>query len=334
MMYLLLGVGLMLLMGSGELLVRGATGLAARAGISPLIIALTVVALGTSMPELVISISATLQGSPDIAIGNVVGSNIANILLVLGLPAIIYPIVCRSKGLRLNTGIMLATTVLLIIFCAIGPLTRNEGLAFLTLLAAYLAWSAWEARKHTIDSRAHAIRAVELVQDVSEAEQFIKEELKKPAVTSRMVITAFIAIGCIGLPIGAQMVILGGTDLARVLGVPEAVIALSLIALGTSLPELATSLMAAARQRHDLAIGNAIGSNIINILMTLGVTALIKPIPIAENFLRIDLWVMLIAALAIVPTVAARGSITRAKGMVFVLTYAIYMFVIFSLNHL
>jgi cation:H+ antiporter len=149
-----------------------------------------------------------------------------------------------------------------------------------------------------------------------------------------MIITAFIVIGCIGLPIGAQMVILGGTDLARVLGVPEAVIALSLIALGTSLPELATSLMAAARQRHDLAIGNAIGSNIINILMTLGVTALIKPIPIAENFLRIDLWVMLIAALAIVPTVAARGSITRAKGMVFVLTYAIYMFVIFSLNHL
>lgn len=336
MMYLSLAGGLILLLLCGDLLVRGAAGLAARIGISPLVIALTVVALGTSMPELVISVDAALRGSPGIALGNVVGSNIANILLVLGLPTLIYPIACRSQALGLNTGFMLGASLLLIALCFLGPLARGEGLLLVVLLAAYLAWSAWDARRHRIDAREQAAKAAALVRDVTETGQLVEHAVEgiverdvKPAVMSRLVIGVFILVGCVGLPIGAHLVVEGGAGLARVFGVPEAAIALSLIAIGTSLPELSTSLMAAWRRQHDLAIGNAVGSNIVNILAILGVTSLIAPLPVAANFLHVDLWVMLLAALAIVPTVAARGSITRTKGAIFILSYAIYLFTIF-----
>lgn len=337
MTYLSLAAGLLLLLLCGDLLVRGAAGLAARAGVSPLVIALTVVALGTSMPELVISVDAALRGSPDIALGNVVGSNIANILLVLGVPALVYPIACRSQALGLNTGFMLAASGLLIALCFLGPLTRGEGLLLVALLAAYLAWSAWTARRYRIDAREQTAKAEALVRDVKETGRLVEHAVEdivekdvKPAVMSRLVIGVFILVGCIGLPVGAHLVVEGGSELARIFGVPDAVIALSLIAAGTSLPELSTSLMAAWRRQYDLAIGNVVGSNIINILAILGVTSLIAPLPVAANFLHFDLWVMLLAALAIVPTVVARGSITRTRGAIFVLSYAIYLFAIFQ----
>lgn len=325
-MYMSLALGLVLLLVAGDLLVRGAAGLAARAGLSPLIIALTIVAIGTSMPELVISVGAALRGSPDIAIGNVVGSNIANILLVLGLPAIIYPIVCNTAGLRLNTSIMIAATLLLIVFCMLGPLTRVEGVLLAGLLVCYLAWSAFDARKHPEDLEARKERAEELM---DEAEHKL-DATGAPVHMPKKNIFAFILVGCIGLPIGAHLVVEGGTELARLFGVPDAVIALSLIAIGTSLPELATSLMAAFRKRHDLAIGNVIGSNIVNILGILGITALVLPLPVAPNFLSFDLWVMLGAALIIVPVIWKRGTISRGTGAFFVLAYGAYMFAIFN----
>tara|TARA_R110000824_G_scaffold390760_8_gene587772 strand:- start:23935 stop:24930 length:996 start_codon:yes stop_codon:yes gene_type:complete len=324
-MYISLALGLFLLLVAGDLLVRGAAGLAARAGLSPLIIALTVVAIGTSMPELVISVGAALRGSPDIAIGNVVGSNIANILLVLGLPAIIYPITCKTAGLRLNTGIMIAATMLLIAFCFLGPLTRLEGFLLVGLLTGYLAWSAWDARKHPEDLQAQTALAEELMEEADHK----LDEAGHPIHMAKSHIVAFILVGCVGLPIGAHLVVEGGTELARLFGVPDAVIALSLIAVGTSLPELATSLMAAFRKRHDLAIGNVIGSNIVNILGILGITAFILPLPVAPNFLTFDLWVMLGAALIIVPTIWKRGSITRGTGAFFILAYGAYLFAIF-----
>lgn len=336
MTYLSFAGGLVLLMLGGDLLVRGAAGLAARAGVSPLVIALTVVALGTSMPELVISVEAALRGSPDIALGNVVGSNIANILLVLGLPALIHPIACGGQSLGFNTWLMLGASLLLIVLCFLGPLTQGEGLLLVVLLAAYLAWSAREARRHRIEARERASAAAALVREVGETRRLIEHAVEEivekdvtPAAMSRLVIGVFIVVGCIGLPIGAHLVVVGGTGIARAFGVPEAAIALSLIAVGTSLPELSTSLMAAWRRQHDLAIGNVVGSNIINILAILGVTSLIAPLPVAANFLHFDLWVMLLAALAIVPTVRARGSITRGKGAIFVLFYAVYLFTVF-----
>lgn len=324
-MYLSLALGLFLLLLAGDLLVRGAAGLAARAGLSPLIIALTVVAIGTSMPELFISVSAALRGSPDIAIGNVVGSNIANILLVLGLPAIIYPIACQAHGLRINTYFMLTASIVLIVICILGPIARIEGTVLIGLLAAYLLWSAWESRTHPEDTEAQTAKAEKLM---DEADHKLDAE-GRPIHMAKTYIVAFILVGCIGLPIGAHLVVEGGTELARLFNVPDSVIALSLIAVGTSLPELATSVMASIRRRYDMAIGNVIGSNIINILGILGITSLIMPLPIAPNFLQFDLWVMLLAAFFIVPTIWARGSITRLMGAFYVSAYAAYLFAIF-----
>ena len=312
MMYLSLAAGLVVLLLCGDLLVRGAAGLAERAGLSPLIIALTVVALGTSMPELVVSVSAALQGSPDIALGNVVGSNIANILLVLGLPAMLYPIVCSHHALRLNTAFMLAASGLLIAFCLVGPLTRGEGQLLLVALGLYLVWSGWDATRYPADAIEQTVDTITKVEHMP-----------------RLTIAGLIFVGCVGLPIGAHLVVESGTLMARSFGVSDAVIALTLIAVGTSLPELATSLMAAMRQRHDVAIGNVIGSNIINILAILGVTSLIMPLPVAPNFLRLDLWVMLLAAFAIVPTVLTRSTISRGKGALFVTAYVAYVYAIF-----
>ncbi|MDO8288737.1 MAG: calcium/sodium antiporter [Parvibaculum sp.] len=324
-MYLSLAFGLVLLMLAGDLLVRGAAGLAARAGLSPLIIALTVVAIGTSMPELVISVSAALQGSPDIAIGNVVGSNIANILLILGLPALIYPIVCNARGLRRNTVVMLGTSLLLIALCFLGPLAFTEGLILIGLLVAYLFWSAWEAQRHPEDVTAQTKKAEELMEEADHK----LSPAGTPVHMAKSHIIAFILVGCIGLPVGAHLVVEGGTEIARFFGVPDAVIALSLIAIGTSLPELATSLMAAFRHRYDLAIGNVVGSNIVNILGILGINALIMPLPVAANFLHFDLWVMLAAALVIMAIIGTHGTITRSKGVMFITAYGAYLYFIF-----
>ena len=333
MIYLELLGGFVLLVLCGDLLVRGAVGLAARFHVSPLVIALTVVALGTSMPELVISADATLQGSPDIAIGNVVGSNIANILLVLGLPALIYPISCGGRALVSNTWIMVGASVMLIALAFFGEFNRGEGLLLLVMLGIYLAWSQVDARAHRLAARAAAAEARALALEMKEAgkavEQAVEEAIDRDVPSTAMssiVIGAFILVGCAGLPLGAHLVVAGGTGIARAFAVPEAVIALSLIAVGTSLPELATSLMAAWRREHDVAIGNVVGSNIINILAVLGVSAMISPLSIAPNFLRADLWVMLLAALALTPVVIARSSITRWMGAAFVLAYAIYLF--------
>lgn len=332
MMYLSVLGGFVLLMLCGDLLVRGAVALAARFGVPSLVIALTIVAVGTSMPELVISADAALQGSPDIALGNVVGSNIANILLVLGLPALIYPMSCADGSLKRNTMIMLGASVLLIALCLLGPLNRGEGLLLLVLLGIYIAWSLLEVQTHRLEARARAAEARALALEVKETGKAMEAAVEQvivrdvPTVTmSWLVIAALILVGCAGLPVGAHLVVAGGTAIARAFSVPEATIALSLVAIGTSLPELSTSLMAAWRKEHDIAIGNVIGSNIVNILGILGVSSLIAPLPVAATFLHVDLWVMLLAAFAIVPTVMARGSITWWKGAAFVLAYAIYI---------
>lgn len=334
-MYLSALGGFVLLMLCGDLLVRGAVGLAARFGVSSLVIALTVVALGTSMPELVISADAALQGSPDIAIGNVVGSNIANILLVLGLPALVHPISCGGRSLTSNMWIMVGASLLLIALSFFGEFNRGEGLLLVVLLGIYIGWSQVDVRTHRLEARALAAEARAMAIEVKETgkvvEHAVEEMIEKDVPTAAMsslVIAAFLLVGIVGLPLGAHLVVAGGTAIARAFAVPEATIALSMIAVGTSLPELSTSLMAAWRREYDVAIGNVVGSNIVNILGILGVTALIAPLPVAPNFLRVDLWVMLLAALAIVPTVVARGSIVRWKGAVFVVAYAVYLVVI------
>ena len=333
MTYILLVLGFLVLLAAGDLLVRGATALAARYGLSPLLIALTIVALGTSLPELLVSVKAALNGASGMALGNVVGSNIANIWLVLGLPALIYPISCQGRSVPMNALIMIGASFMLVLLCLFGSLGEFDGLILLGLLTAYLLFSGWDARSHRRDGGAKLVdRVHRMVTGVKEVETEIEEtieavtqtELSTPK-TSRRLIWGMILIGVIGLPFGANLIVTSGTDIASHFGVSDAVIGLSLVAVGTSLPELATSIVAAIRKNDDMVVGNVVGSNIMNILAILGVTALISPLPVEREFIYYYLWIMLLAGLSIFPMVMTRGKVSRPAGILFLVLFAGYL---------
>ncbi|MGB0922224.1 MAG: calcium/sodium antiporter [Alphaproteobacteria bacterium] len=309
-MYLAVIGGLVLLLLAGDLLVRGAVALAVRLDISPLIIGLTIVAFGTSAPELMISLEAALGGLPGIAIGNVIGSNIANVLLVLGVPAIIYPICCDQSGIRRNTFMMIGATLVFIAFAFQGTFSFTNGFVMVLMLAGFLAYSAWRAMAQN-DEDADGMEEVEGI----------------PTGTPRMVI--YIVLGLIGLPLGANLLINGASEIAQRFGVSDAVIGLTVVALGTSLPELATTVVAAVRKQTDVAIGNVIGSNLFNILAIMGITAVVTPVPVPDQVLRFDVWIMLATALLILPIALFHKSITRPVGIGFCAAYVAYiMFVL------
>lgn len=311
-MYLAVVGGLVLLLLAGDLLVRGAVALAVRMGISPLIIGLTVVAFGTSAPELMISVEAALGGLPGIAIGNVVGSNIANVLLVLGIPAIIYPICCDQSGLRRNVLMMVGATIIFIAFAFQGAYNFTNGFVMVLLLAGFLAYSGWRAMAQ------------------EDAEETSLEEVEGiPSGKPRMII--YIVLGLIGLPLGANLLISGASDIAHAFGVSDAVIGLTVVAIGTSLPELATTVVAAMRKQTDVAIGNVIGSNLFNILAIMGITAMVAEVPVPDHFLTFDLWIMFGTALLIVPFALMHKPVTRRMGIGFVVAYVAY--IIFLLAH-
>ncbi|MEQ8328716.1 calcium/sodium antiporter [Parvibaculum sp.] len=343
-MYLYLAGGLLILIVCGDLLVAGAASLAARYGLSPLLIALTIVAFGTSAPELLVSVRAALSGVPGIAIGNVVGSNIANILLILGLPALIYPICCIGRTVPHNMVIMMGASVLLVVLCFVGPLGFWQGILFLVLLACYLVYSGWDARKNPYSPPplAAADEAPSLREGTCDAFGAVQTGLAhdlphgdiNPPKLSRRVIAIKILVGILGLPLGARLVVDGGTGIAEAFHVSDAVIGLSLIAIGTSLPELATSMMAVFRRNDDVVVGNIIGSNIMNILAILGVTALIAPLPVTEDFLNFHLWVMLGAVVMLLPVTMTGGRIGRGTGLVFLAAYFAYLYAMFSFGHL
>ena len=344
MSYVYLTGGLVILIVCGDFLVRGAASLAARYGLSPLLIALTIVAFGTSAPELLVSVRAALAGSPGIAIGNVVGSNIANILLILGLPALIMPIACTGRTVPHNMLIMMAASVLLIVLCFVGPLGFWQGILLLALLTAYLVYSGWDARMnpHTPPPLAAAdadlLPAEAAPDDAFLAGDVDTHELPHgdihPSNLSRRAIAVKLLIGIIGLPIGARLVVDGGTEIAQVFGVSDAVIGLSLIAVGTSLPELATSVMAVYRRNDDVVVGNIIGSNIMNILAILGVTALIRPLPVSPDFLTFHLWVMLAAVVVLLPFAMTGGKVGRGAGVFFLAGYGAYLYAMFAMGHM
>ncbi|HCX65992.1 MAG: sodium:proton exchanger [Parvibaculum sp.] len=343
MSWFYLASGLVLLIVSGDFLVRGATALAARYGLSPLLIALTIVAFGTSAPELLVSVRAALAGVPGIALGNVVGSNIANILLILGLPALIMPIACVGRTVPHNMLIMMAASVLLIVLCFIGPLGFWQGILLLSLLAAYLVYSGWDARMNPHSpSPLAAAEDTTLSAPGASCDAFTQPDIDTHDLPhgdlptenlSRRAIVLKLLIGLIGLPIGARFVVDGGTEIAQVFGVSDAVIGLSLIAVGTSLPELATSLMAVFRRNDDVVVGNIIGSNIMNILAILGVTALIAPLPVSPDFLNFHLWVMLGSVVMLLPFTMTGGKVGRGAGILFLLAYGAYLYGMFFLGH-
>ena len=320
MAYLGLLGGFVILLFSGDLLVRGAVALAVRLGIPALIIGLTVVAFGTSAPELVVSVKAAVTGSPGISIGNVVGSNIANVLLVLGLPAMIAPTRCNEPFIGRNTFYVVGASILFIVLCFYGPLAMWHGAFLFSLIILFLIESGRRAGNGR-QNKALMEEAEEEVENIDGVAGLPETE----AVT-----TGFIVAGLIGLPIGAHLIVESGTTIAINFGISEAAVGLTIIALGTSLPELATTMSAAMRGHAGLAVGNVLGSNLFNMLVIMGVTAMLAPVPIPETFLRYDLWIMLAASIAIVPFALMRGSITRVPAAAFVTCYVAYIAFVFA----
>lgn len=311
--YFLTMAGLIALVAGGDYLVRGAVALARRSGMPTLLIGLTVVAFGTSAPELVVGVGAALKGFPTLALGNVVGSNIANVLLIIGVSALIRPLARRSASFRRDTWLMIAASVIFIGLCRTGEIVAWQGFVLLAILFGTLLHSARRSSRQP--EPAHHEEEFEGVISLPE--------------TLRLSLL-FLVVGLVGLALGSHFLVTGSVGIARNFGVSEAVIGLTLVAIGTSLPELATGTFAAMRGEGELAIGTVIGSNLFNILGVMGTTAMVRPIPIPDIFLRFDLWVMLAAALVLIP-IAHRGlGIGRKTALAFLTLYVLYIMSVFD----
>jgi cation:H+ antiporter len=316
--FILACVGLVVLLLAGDALVRGAVNLSLRIGIPALIVSLTIVAFGTSAPELLISVSAIHEGVPGLALGNVIGSNTANILLVLGIPALITTLHVTDNSTRASYLQMLAGTALFIGLASFGSFTWVSGLVLLTALAAMLTHAVYEVRCHR---RNTAMACLETVAAESALEDLEGADPDLPW----WKIIVFLIVGLIGLPIGAELLVNASTNIARELGVSETVIGLTLVAIGTSLPELATTVMAALRKQADVAFGNVIGSNMFNLLGIIGVSSFIGELPVAPELMHFDIWIMLAASLLLGVFVLKKINITRVWGIIFTALYVGYV---------
>ncbi|WP_433989838.1 Inner membrane protein YrbG (plasmid) [Pseudoseohaeicola sp. NH-UV-7] len=293
--------GLVGLFFGGEALVRGSVGIARSLSIPPLLIGLTIVGFGTSTPELLVSVDAAWRGVPDIALGNIIGSNIANILLIVGLTSLIWPIRVSGATLQRDTFVMTAATLVLVPVFLSGYLERFTGFVLVSALLTYLTW-------------AYRNPGVNMPQT---------PETSSPA--SVPVSSMWVVAGLALVMLGARFLVDGSVSIARGLGVSEAFIGLTIVAVGTSLPELATSVIAAIRRQSEIAIGNVIGSNIFNVLGILGVTALITPVPVAHRFLVFDLPVMVALSLVLTGLLLTRAVVGRWIGAMFLAGYAGYI---------
>ncbi|WP_299193006.1 calcium/sodium antiporter [uncultured Litoreibacter sp.] len=310
--FTLAAVGLTLLLFAGDALVKGAVNLSLRLGVPALIVSLTIVAFGTSAPELLISVQSILDGEPGLAIGNVVGSNTANVLLVLGIPALLAGLSASQSDTRKSYVIMILGTLLFIGLAFYGPITWWHGLVLLAALALMLLDSFRDARLH-------------MRSGVPE------EEPEGADLTMRgWKITAFLIAGIIGLPLGAKLLVDNAVIIATDFGVSPTVIGLTLVAIGTSMPELATTVMAAFRKKADVAIGNVIGSNVFNLLAIIGIASLVGPMPVPDAFLKLDLWVMLGASLLIAPVVFRRQRMGYGWGFGLTLAYLAYLYMVLT----
>jgi len=299
--------GLVVLVFAGDALVKGAVNLSLRLGIPALIVGLTVVAFGTSAPELIVSIQAVLAGVPALALGNVVGSNTANILLVLGIPALIAAIPV-ARDLTRDYVIMITASVLFIALAFTGEFGRWQALVLLGGLVLMLTDCYVRARRQRVG-------ALEL----EGAEEGM----------SGAKIAGYLVAGIVGLPVGAHFLVEGAVGVATVLGVSEAIIGLTLVAIGTSLPELATTVAAAIRREAGVALGNVLGSNVFNLLGIIGVAGLVGPIPVPPDMLQIDLWVMLGASVLLGLFIWSRRDISRLWGVVLLILYIAYVVSLF-----
>tara|TARA_R110002012_G_scaffold140273_3_gene297789 strand:- start:4807 stop:5766 length:960 start_codon:yes stop_codon:yes gene_type:complete len=308
-------LGLVILLLAGDALVKGAVNLSLRLGVPALIVSLTIVAFGTSAPELLISIKALLEGVPGLALGNVVGSNTANILMVLGVPALLATMHTSECRTHKTYNMMIAATVLFILLALRGVYDFWSGLILLSGLAYVLFDAFRDTQKHRECAKGAATDDLE------------EPEGADPDMPGWR-IGLFLVLGLIGLPLGASLLVDNASIIARAYGVSDTVIGLTLVAIGTSLPELATTVMAALRRQADVALGNVIGSNIFNLLGIIGVASLVGPIDVDPEFLRFDFWVMLGASLLLIPFVYLGRDITRLWGVLLCAIYALYLTIV------
>ena len=311
MQFLLFFGGLLALIAGAESLVRGASRLALSFGISPLVVGLTIVAFGTSAPEIAVSVGAALDGRTDIAVGNVVGSNIFNVLFILGLSSLITPLVVNAQIVRQEVPIMIGAAALLLAFALDGQIGFWESAFLLTLLLVYTGFLIVQSRRELQATR----------------DEYEHEVVKASRWDAHWAVQLLLIAGGLALLVlGSQWLVAAATAFARAMGVSDLVIALTIVAAGTSLPEVATSIMAAIRKERDIAIGNVIGSNIFNILGCLGLTGLVagNGLPIAAGLLNFDILVMLAVTFACLPVFLSGREIARWEGGVFIAYYIAY----------
>ncbi|MCH9814971.1 MAG: calcium/sodium antiporter [Actinomycetia bacterium] len=341
--------GLILLVVGGEVLVRGASDIAHRIGMSRLVVGLTVVSFATSAPELAVTMDAVFSGSPGLAIGNVVGSNIANILLVLGVAAAIAPLAVRSRVVKLDVPVMIALSILVTIFALNGVIATWQGVVLLLALVGYVIRAVQVGRRDTaLETKALAPQwaapqspatgeidppATERPQDGAAAAvtsgQETEPEPDAPAAKGAWPVIralALIVVGVALLVVGARLLVNGATQIATGFGVSDVIVGLTVVAIGTSLPELATSVVAVLRGESDLAVGNAVGSNIFNLAFVLGTAALVAPggIPVPESVANFDFVLMTVVAVLLLPVAYTRKSIDRWEGWLFLGYYLAY----------
>lgn len=317
MALLLTVAGLASLVAGAELLVRGAVGLALRTGLSTVVIGLTIVAMGTGAPEFAVGISSARSGDVELALGNVVGSNTANVLLVLGLAAALSAagLSVTERVVRLDVPIMIGVSVAVLLLALNGSLNRLEGVLLLGGFVAYTSWTVQVTRKEFDLDGAPEVLA--------EFEEAVEEERRQPLWMSVGLLVAGIGL----LVMGAEWLVEGASRIALACGVSELLIGLTVVAVGTSAPEIATSAVAARRNEADLAVGNVIGSNLFNLLGVLGITAAVSPtaLPVAQQALRIDVPLMVAVAAACLPVFFNGFRLTRVEGTVFVAAYGAYL---------
>ncbi len=307
-------IGLVCLVGGAELLVKGAATIATRLGIAPVVIGLTVVAFGTSAPELAVSVSAALGGNADVALGNVVGSNVGNILLILGASAVVGGLAVQQRIIRFDIPLLVAVSVIALLMSLDNNIGRLDGGILFAGVVLYSGWLIRQARRERGDVVAEYTESV--------------EDLEGAAVERPLWFNvALVVAGLIVLVVGSQLLVNSATDIAEAAGISDLVIGLTVVAIGTSLPELATSIMAAIRGQRDIAVGNVIGSNLFNLMSVLGLTSIVSSdgIPVSDVSLRLDFPVMLAATIVLVPIVWNGFEIKRWEGFVLIAFYLVYV---------
>ncbi len=311
--WLLIVLGLALLVAGGEALVRGASGVALLARVTPAVVGLTIVAAGTSMPEMVVSVQSAIEESPGLAIGNVVGSNLFNLGLILGLTALLVPLRILGNSVKLEWPVMMLASFQLLLLVRDGQLDRLEGAFFVTGVIAFVSYAVWIARRNT---------SLEETKELDESLTTASFGRTGGAAIALNVVAILVGAGL--LAGGSTALVHGAVNIASALGVSETLIGLTIVSVGTSAPELATSLVAARRGRDDVAVANVIGSNIFNILGIAGVTAVVHPLPVPAEIVTRDVWWMLAITAALLPMMAPRLRLSRVSGAILLAAYLAY----------